>query len=287
VLEVDVRDTAGMQEVILRVRPDEVYNLAALSSVGASWSDQDQVREVNGTAVLGLLEAILRCRDATGDAPRFFQASSPEVFGGAQMPIDETTAVDPVSPYGTAKSVAHNATVDARVSEGLFAVNGILFNHESPLRRPSFVSRRITLGVARIVAGQQAELTLGNLATRRDWGAAADYVEAMWLMLQAPRPRDCVIASGVASSVRDLVELAFAAVGIGDPWDRVRTEPTATRPYDRPELWGDPSRARAELGWSASTPLRDVISGMVTVDLARVKAGVEDCPELVFAGHMG
>jgi GDPmannose 4,6-dehydratase len=168
----------------------------------------------------------------------------------------------------------------------LFAVNGILFNHESPLRPPSFVTRRITLGAARIVAGEDTVLTLGNLDARRDWGAAADYVEAMWLMLQAAAPEDFVIATGIASPVHDLVEFAFAAAGITDPSDRVRVEPAAARPYDRPEMWGDATRARHELGWSPSTSLRDLIAHMVTVDLARVRTGVEDRPDLVFPEHL-
>jgi GDPmannose 4,6-dehydratase len=286
VVELDIRDTVAMRELIERVGPDEVYNLAALSSVGSSWSEAEQVAEVNGSAVRGLLDSILRYRDRTGRSPRFFQASSAEVFGGARMPIDESAPMDPRSPYGMAKSVAHRATMDVRASDGLFAVNGILFNHESPLRPPTFVTRRITLGVARIAAGEDTTLTLGSLDARRDWGAAADYVDAMWLMLQAAAPEDLVIASGVAASVQDLVDFAFAAAGMTDPSDRVRVEPTVVRPYDRPEMWGDPSRARHVLGWAASTPLCDLIAHMVTVDLERVRTGAEDRPDLVFPEHL-
>jgi GDPmannose 4,6-dehydratase len=286
VVELDLRDVPGMGELVERVQPDEVYNLAALSSVGASWSDAEEVAQVNGTAVRGLIDAILRYRDQSGRTPRFFQASSAEVLSGEPMPIDETAPIDPVSPYGMAKSVAHRATMDVRAAEGLFAVNGILFNHESPLRPPSFVTRRITVAAARIAAGDETTLTLGNLDARRDWGAAADYVEAMWLMLQAPAPEDFVIASGVAASVRDLVDLAFAAAGITDPWERVRVEPAAARPYDRPELWGDPTRARQKLGWTPSTPLRELIAAMVAVDMARVRTGAEDHPDLVFPEHL-
>jgi GDPmannose 4,6-dehydratase len=287
VIEVDVRDSSTMRELIERVGPDEVYNLASLSSVGSSWSEAEEVAEVNGAAVRGLLDSILRYRDESGRAPRFFQASSAEVLGGARMPIDEAAPIDPVSPYGTAKSVAHRATIDVRGSDGLFAVNGILFNHESPLRPPTFVTRRITLAAARLAEGDDSILTLGNLDARRDWGAAVDYVEAMWLMLQAPAPEDYVIASGTPSSVRDLVDLAFAAAGLTDPWERVRVEPAAARPSDRPEMWGDPGRARRNLGWTASTPLSELIAQMVEVDRARARTGTEDRPDLVFPAHLG
>jgi GDPmannose 4,6-dehydratase len=274
--EVDVCDRDAMWELLVGVRPDELYNLAAISSVGSSWEDTARVAEVNGDAVVGLRETLNRYRDAFGAAPRFFQASSSEIFGGMTSPQAEHTRYDPQTPYGAAKLVAHETTVAARDSDELFACNGILFNHESPLRPTSFVSRRITHAVASISCDRADELVLGNLEVSRDWGAAADHVRAMWLMLQRDSAADYVIATGVETTLREVVELAFGCVGIDDPWRFVRADPTRMRPADVPRTVGDPSRAREVLGWAATTALSALVRQMVTVDRERLRSGVEE-----------
>jgi GDPmannose 4,6-dehydratase len=252
VVNADLRDGLAMQELIMRTKPDEIYNLAANSSVGASWQHPAEVAEVNGMAVLRILEILLRFRDEFAVAPRFYQASSSEIFGlAAQQPQDEGTPHYPRSPYGVSKSFAHHLIVNYRESYGLFACNGILFNHESPLRATRFVTRKITRAVAEIHVGIREEFSLGNLDVRRDWGFARDYVEAMWLMLQQPEPEDYVIATGVVSSIRDFVEAAFACVNIANPWDHVRHDnPALRRPADVPQTWGNPALAYERLGWS-------------------------------------
>ena len=280
VAEVDICDGEAMRALVFATAPDEVYNLAARSSVGDSWADAERVAEINGHAVSRLLEILVSYRDEGGAEPRFFQASTAEIFGAAaQQPQNEETPQDPRSPYAVAKSVAHNATVSYRASHGLFACNGILFNHESPLRPPSFVTRKITRAVAEIAQGRRDELTLGALEVRRDWGAAADHVLAMWLMLQHSVADDYVIATGTTSALRDFVETAFGCVGIGDPWRYVRHDPALMRPADVPQSWGDPSHARTALGWAATMSLAELIQQMVDVDLARLRSGVEESPE--------
>jgi GDPmannose 4,6-dehydratase len=284
IVEVDVCDAEAMRALLRRSRPHEVYNLAALSSVGSSWTDTDRVNEVNNLAVLRLLENLLHYRDEYGDAPRLFQASSAEIFGAAdEQPQNERTPHDPGSPYAAAKSAAHDRVMSYRETQGLFACNGILFSHESPLRGTSFVTRKITRGAVEISAGRRAELALGNLDVRRDWGAAADYVRAMWLMLQQPVADDYVIATGTSSSLRDFVELAFAEVGISDAWQYVRTDPTLMRPADIPQTWGDPSRANRELGWTASLTVEQVVVAMVSIDQQRLRRGVDESPEFLSA----
>lgn len=279
---VDLRDSVAMQQLIRRTKPDEVYNLAAMSSVGASWEHAADVAEVNGMAVLRMLDSLLRYRDEFGTAPRFYQASSSEIFGLAvQQPQDEGTPHYPRSPYGASKSFAHHLTVNYRESYGLFACNGILFNHESPLRGTGFVTRKITRAVAEIKAGVRDELSLGNLDVRRDWGFAGDYVEAMWLMLQQSEPEDYVIATGVASSIRDFVETAFACVGIADPWDHIRQDPAMMRRVDVPQTWGNPARASKRLGWSSATSFTALVEHMVATDLQRLRNGVEEAPALL------
>jgi GDPmannose 4,6-dehydratase len=282
VMEVDLRDDTSMHTLLVATRPDEVYNLAALSSVGASWDDAERVADVNGAAVSRLIDSLFRYRDECGESPRFFQASSSEIFGVAeQQPQNEHTPQAPRNPYGVAKRVAHNSTVRARESRSLFACNGILFNHESPLRSTSFVTRKITRAVAEIASGRRGEVSLGNLDVRRDWGAAADYVQAMWLMLQQATAQDYVIASGSVSSLREFVELAFSSVGISDPWPFVREDPDLMRPADVPQTWGDPTRAKDELGWEASIRLTDLVGQMVAVDMERLRSGVEESPEFL------
>ncbi|HWB67986.1 MAG TPA: GDP-mannose 4,6-dehydratase [Mycobacteriales bacterium] len=278
-VQLDITDGASVDAVIGEVRPDEIYNLAAYSSVGASWQQAERVAETNGMAVLRLLESLVRYRDRHGSAPRFYQASSSEIFGLAkQQPQDEGTPHHPRSPYAAAKSFAHHLTVNYRESYGLFACNGILFNHESPLRPTTFVTRKITRAVAEIHLGRRSELTLGNLDVRRDWGAAQDYVRAMWLMLQQPAASDYIIASGKSVSLRDFVDVAFACVGIDDAWSYVRQDPAMMRPADVPQTWGDPSKAERELGWSHTMTFTNVIEQMVWVDVERLQSGVEESP---------
>ena len=282
VAEVDSRDAGAVRDLVFAVRPDEIYNLAARSSVGASWHAAELVAETNGMAVLRLLEVLLRYRDEHGAAPRFYQASSSEIFGLAeQQPQDERTPHYPRSPYGVAKSFAHHLTVNYRESYGLFACNGILFNHESPLRATSFVTRKITRSVAEIKCGLREEFSLGNVDAFRDWGAAADYVQAMWLMLQHELPGDYVIATGRTHSIRDFVELAFDCAGIDDPWSHVRQDPAMMRPADVPKTWGDPSRAASGLGWRPTTSFRELVAQMVRADITRLRSGTEEDPSLL------
>jgi len=282
VVRVDLRDGVAMHELITRTRPDEIYNLAAISSVGASWQHAEEVAEVNGMSVLRLLESLLRYRDKFGTSPRFYQASSSEIFGLAvEQPQDEGTPHYPRSPYGASKSFAHHLTVNYRESYGLFACNGILFNHESPLRPIQFVTRKITRAVAEIHVGLREGFSLGNLDVRRDWGFAGDYVEAMWLMLQQDEAEDFVIATGVVSSIRDFVEAAFACVDIADPWSHIRQDSTMMRPADVPQTWGSPKRAGERLGWSPTTSLTALVEHMVATDLTRLRTGLEESPALV------
>ena len=279
---VDLRDGVAMQDLIMRTMPDEIYNLAAMSSVGASWQHAEEVAEVNGMSVLRLLESLLRYRDKVGRAPRFYQASSSEIFGLAvQQPQDEGTPHYPRSPYGASKSFAHHLTVNYRESYGLFACNGILFNHESPLRATQFVTRKITRAVAEIHVGLREGFSLGNVDVRRDWGFAGDYVEAMWLMLQQPEAEDYVVATGVTSSIRDFVEAAFACVSIANPWRHIRQDPAMMRPADVPQTWGSPAHARERLGWSPTTSFKGLVEHMVATDLVRLRTGLEEAPALL------
>jgi GDPmannose 4,6-dehydratase len=278
-VEADVCDREAMRSLLRASRPDEVYNLAASSSVGASWIDAAQVNEVNNVAVLQLLESLVHYRDEYGEAPRLFQASSSEIFGAAdEAPQNERTRRQPQSPYGESKRAAHDHVVTYRETHELFACNGILFNHESPLRPTSFVTRKITRGVAEISMGNSGELVLGNLDVRRDWGAAADYVGAMRLMLAHTVPDDYVIATGTSSSLREFVEIAFACVGVTDPWRHVREDPALMRPADVSQTLGDSSRAKHELGWQSSTTLETLIGQMVSVDLERLRSGRDESP---------
>lgn len=282
IVEVDVSDGESMCRLLLDHRPVEVYNLAAMSSVATSWTVAERVAEVNGVAVLRLMESVLRYREIAGEAPRVFQASSSEVFDSATAPpFDEHSPHRPRSPYGAAKSFADHVVAGYRESYGLFACSGILFNHESPLRPASFVTRKIARAAAEISQGVHRRLALGNLDVRRDWGAASDFVEAMWLMLQQPVAADYVIATGAVSSLRDVVETAFDSVGIGRPWTYVDVDPDLVRAAEATQAWGDPALAKQELGWAASTSMAEVIDQMVAVDVARLRGGVEESADLL------
>jgi GDPmannose 4,6-dehydratase len=264
----DLLDAGSLVDVIRAGMPDEVYNLAGMSSVSQSWGLAVATAEYTAVGVTRLLEAI---REECPEA-RFYQASSSEMFGRArESPQNEGTPFYPRSPYGVAKVYGHFITINYRESFGIYACSGILFNHESPRRGPAFVTRKISQGVASIKLGLSDELVLGNLDARRDWGYAKEYVEAMWLMLQRESPDDFVIGTGVSHSVRNLVDVAFACVGL-NPDDYVRIDPELARPADIEEVVADPSRARRELGWAPTVSFEEVVEMMVKADLEALRA---------------
>jgi GDPmannose 4,6-dehydratase len=264
----DLLDQLSLIRVIADVRPHEFYNLAAMSFVPASWDQPLLTGEFNSQGVTRALEAV-RHVDPT---IRFYQASSSEMFGKVrEIPQTELTPFYPRSPYGVSKVYAHYITVNYRESYNLFAVSGILFNHESPRRGLEFVTRKVTDGVARIKLGLADSLTLGNLDAQRDWGFAGDYVRAMWLMLQQDRADDYVIATGQSHSVRELVDVAFAHVGL-DWRQHVRTDPKLLRPAEVDHLIGDPSKARRTIGWAPEVDFATLVRMMVDSDLSRLSA---------------
>jgi GDPmannose 4,6-dehydratase len=266
VVAADLLDQHSLTVVLQDTRPDEVYNLAAQSYVPTSWTQPVLTGEFTALGVTRILEAIRLVHPAA----RFYQASSSEMFGKVtRTPQREDTPFYPRSPYGVAKVYGHWITVNYRESYGLYAVSGILFNHESPRRGIEFVTRKVTDGVARIKLGFARELRLGNLDARRDWGFAGDYVEAMWQMLQRNEPQDYVIGSGETHSVRELVELAFAHVGL-DYRQYVVSDPKFYRPAEVDLLLADPSKARRELGWSPKVGFAELVAMMVDADLERL-----------------
>jgi GDPmannose 4,6-dehydratase len=265
-IEGDLRDPDSLRRALELSAPDEVYNLAAISSVAFSFREPALVAEVTGLGVLRLLDAINSMGAAK--AIRFYQASSSEMFGGGhESPQNEETPLRPTSPYAVAKTFGHNITVAYRESFDLFAASGILFNHESPRRTLDFVSRKITNAVARIKLGLQSELPIGNMDARRDWGYAGDYVPAMWTMLQQPTPSDYVIATGTSHSVGDFVRTAFEVVGISDWRAHVRVDPAFLRPVDVKEVVGDAGKARRELGWEPKVTFQELVAMLVEHDL--------------------
>jgi len=263
----DLLDQSSITAIVARVRPDEVYNLAAQSFVPTSWDQPVLTGEFTALGVTRVLEAIR----GVDPAIRFYQASSSEMFGKVQaVPQDERTAFYPRSPYGVAKLYGHWITINYRESYDLYAVSGILFNHESERRGKEFVTRKITDGVARIKLGLATELRLGNLDARRDWGFAGDYVRAMWLMLQQTVPADYVVATGATRSVGDFVRAAFAVADLD--WERyVVIDPRFYRPAEVDVLVGDARKARAELGWEPETPFEQLVETMVLADLDRLR----------------
>jgi GDPmannose 4,6-dehydratase len=262
----DLLDQLSLLRLVDEVRPHEVYNLAAMSFVPASWDQPMLSGEFNSQGVTRLLDAIRRVDPTI----RFYQASSSEMFGKVrEVPQTELTPFYPRSPYGVSKVFAHYITVNYRESYGMFAVSGMLFNHESPRRGIEFVTRKVTDGVARIKLGLADSLSIGNLDAQRDWGFAGDYVRAMWLMLQQDEPDDYVIATGVCHSVRELVEIAFAHAGLD--WQKhVRIDPALLRPAEVDHLLGDSSKARKRLGWTPQVEFRQLVEMMVDADLERV-----------------
>jgi GDPmannose 4,6-dehydratase len=264
----DLTDHGNMRRVIEHAEPDELYNLAAQSFVGVSFEQPVTTGEITGVGVVRLLEAIREVNPQI----RFYQASTSEMFGKVrEMPQNEATPFHPRSPYAASKLYAHWSTVNYREAYGMHASSGILFNHESPLRGEEFVTRKITTSAARIKHGLQSELKLGNLEAKRDWGYAGEYVEAMHLMLQQEEPDDYVIATGETHSVREFVEAAFEAAGLGSSsWERyVVTDPAFVRPAEVDLLLGDPSKAEEKLGWKPKTTFKDLVALMVEADLKR------------------
>ena len=260
----DLLDQLSLIKVIAESEPDEIYNLAAMSFVPASWDQPMLTGEFNAQGVTRMLEAIRQ----TNPRARFYQASSSEMFGKVrEVPQTELTPFHPRSPYGVSKVFGHYITVNYRESYGLFASSGILFNHESPRRGLEFVTRKVTHGVARIKHGLADSLSLGNLDARRDWGFAGDYVRAMWLMLQQDAPDDYVISTGVDHSVKELVEVAFAHAGLD--WQKyVKLDPSLIRPAEVDRLIGDPTKAREVLGWEPAVDFHDLVRMMVDSDVA-------------------
>ena len=265
----DLNDSSSLNTLIRQVRPDEIYNLGAQSHVRVSFDVPEYTGEVTGLGTVRLLEAI---REA-GIRPKFYQASSSELYGKVvETPQTEKTPFYPRSPYACAKAYAYWITVNYRESYGMFACNGILFNHESERRGETFVSRKITRAATRIKLGLQQKLYMGNLDARRDWGYAKDYVEAMWLMLQQPEADDYVIATGVAHTVRDCVEIAFDQAGVGDWEPYVKLDQDLLRPAEVDHLIGDYGKAERVLGWRPRTTFEELIRLMVDADLELLSA---------------
>ena len=288
----DVTDANNINHLIKTIRPDEIYNLAALSHVKVSFETPASALEINTQGTLNILEAVRICELECHT--KIFQASSSEMFGSAPAPQNETAPMNPQSPYAVAKLAAYGLAKVYREAYGLFVANGISFNHESPLRGEHFVTRKITLAVAEIEAGRTEPLRLGNLDSVRDWGYAKDYVEAQWLMLQQDEPQDYVLATGVARSVREFTERAFAQIGVQIEWrgegleeqgfDKksgrvlVQVDPAFFRPAEVNCLIGDASKARSDLGWQAKISFDELVSLMVNADRRNIRAQENSWP---------
>ena len=265
--QADLLDQLSLIDVLRTVQPEEIYNLAAQSFVPTSWQQPVLTAEFDAVGVTRLLEAVR----LVAPGARVYQASSSEMFGQVrETPQRETTPFYPRSPYGVAKAYGHFITVNYRESYGLYACSGILFNHESPRRGREFVTRKVSDGAARVKLGLAQELRLGNLGARRDWGFAGDYVEAMWRMLQQPKADDYVVATGESHTVRELVEIAFGAVGL-DWREWVHEDPALLRPAEVERLVGDASKARRVLGWAPRVSFRELVETMVRADLERLQ----------------
>ncbi|MBN8731900.1 MAG: GDP-mannose 4,6-dehydratase [Acidobacteria bacterium] len=262
----DLADSSSLSRLLYDIRPDEVYNLAAQSHVRVSFDIPEYTSDITATGALRLLESIRQ----TGIRTRFYQASSSEMYGSTPPPQNESTAFHPRSPYACAKLFGHSITVNYRESYGIFAVSGILFNHESPRRGETFVTRKIARAVAHIKYGLQNKLYMGNLDAQRDWGFAPEYVEAMWRMLQQDTPDDYVIGTGEMHSVREFLDLAFAHVGL-DAGNHVEIDPRYLRPAEVDALQADPSKAYSRLGWRHQTSFADLVRIMVDAELDALK----------------
>jgi len=269
----DLTDMSSLIRALNTSQPDEVYNLGAISFVAYSWENAALTSDVTGKGVLNILEAVRLYAGEDVGKVRFYQASSSEMFGKVQeVPQRESTLLWPRSPYGVAKVFGHYMTINYRESYGMHASSGILFNHESPRRGPEFVTRKVSQAVARISLGLQEHVTLGNLDAKRDWGFAGDYVEAMWRMLQQDQADDYVVATGETHSIGELLDAAFAHVGITDWAPYVKQDPAFMRPAEVDLLIGDPSKAKDVLGWQPQVDFRQLVGMMVENDLAEQRA---------------
>ncbi|GAA1758286.1 GDP-mannose 4,6-dehydratase [Nocardioides hankookensis] len=274
----DLTDVTSVRRLVVDLAPDEIYNLAALSSVAQSWEQPDLTAELNGSAAVALMESGLQAQRGSGRPVRFVQASSAEIFGEPdRSPQDESTTVRPLNPYGAAKAFAHLSAHVYR-QRGLHTAGVILYNHESPRRPRHFVTRKITSAVAEIARGRTETLTLGNLEARRDWGWAPDYVDAMVRAARAEVAADFVIATGTSHSVRDFVATAFAHVGLSDWEHHVEVDDALVRPTDASELRGDSTRARQRLGWAPTVDFDEIVGRMVEADLLELEAQSSSSP---------
>jgi GDPmannose 4,6-dehydratase len=269
----DLTDLSSLLRAMSVAQPDEFYNLGAVSFVAYSWENARVTTEVTGNGVLNALEAVRLYSGSDPAKVRFYQASSSEMFGKVQeVPQREKTLLWPRSPYGVAKVYGHYMTINYRESYGMHASSGILFNHESPRRGPEFVTRKVSMAVAAIALGMQDSLTMGNLDAKRDWGFAGDYVEGMWRMLQQPEADDYVLSTGETHSIRELLDAAFARVGIDDWSGYVKQDPRFMRPAEVDMLVGDASKARERLGWKPTVAFHELVEMMVDNDLALLRA---------------
>ena len=269
----DLADGTGLRRILEKVRPQEVYNLGAQSHVRVSFDEPEYTADVVSTGALRLLEAVRDHISTSGEKVRVYQAGSSELFGSAAPPQSESTPFHPRSPYAVSKVAAHYFAINYREAYGMFVSNGILFNHESPRRGETFVTRKITRAAARIKLGLEKKLYLGNLDAKRDWGYAKDYVEAMWLMLQAPEPDDYVVATGESHSVREFLDKTFSYLDMS--WeDHVEIDPRYFRPSEVDHLLGDAQKARTKLGWKPTVSFEELVRIMVDYDLDRARRDV-------------
>jgi GDPmannose 4,6-dehydratase len=274
ILTGDLLDVSSLLRALNASKPDEFYNLGAISFVAYSWENASLTSDVTGKGVLNALEAVRLYSGDDMSKVKFYQASSSEMFGKVQqVPQREETLLWPRSPYGVAKVFGHYMTINYRESYGMHASSGILFNHESPMRGPEFVTRKISLAVARIARGQQDTIALGNLDAQRDWGFAGDYVEGMWRMLQQPEGDDYVLSTNETHAVREYLDIAFTHVGITDWEKHVYQDPAFLRPAEVDLLIGDSTKARTKLGWAPQVSFPELVAMMVDADLERVDAG--------------
>ena len=265
----DLSDSDTIRRLLYKIKPDEIYHLGAQSHVRVSFDIPEYTANVTGVGTLRILEAIKDYQEDTGKKIRFYQASSSEMFGASPPPQNESTPFRPRSPYGSAKAFAYYTTINYREAYGIFAVNGILFNHESPRRGETFVTRKITRAIARIKAGLDKKVYLGNLDAKRDWGYAKEYMEAAYLMLQQSEPDDYVIGTGESHSVRDFVDAAFKHAGLPDWEQYVGIDQRYYRPTEVEHLFADYSKAKAKLGWEPKTRFADLVKLMVDEDLKK------------------
>ncbi|MFH1867213.1 MAG: GDP-mannose 4,6-dehydratase [Patescibacteria group bacterium] len=267
----DLADANTIRKLIYSIKPDEIYNLGAQSHVRVSFDIPEYTANIDALGALRILEAVKDWQTEGGKPIKLYQASSSEMFGQGAPPQNEKTPFHPRSPYGCAKVFAFHTTVNYREAYGIYAVNGILFNHESPRRGETFVTRKITRGIARIKAGLDKKIYLGNLEAKRDWGYAPEYMEAAYLMLQHPQPDDYVIGTGESHSVKEFAEAAFKQAGLGNWQDYIEIDPRYFRPAEVENLVADASKAKAKLGWQARTKFADLVKIMIEADLKRVR----------------